>query len=49
MATWIAHLRIAEALLELIPGLAADQFAIGNIAPHKLADLSGLYPLANGK
>ena len=33
MATWIAHLRIAENLLERIPGLDAGQFAIGNIAP----------------
>ena len=33
MATWIAHLRIAENLLELIPNLDAGQFAIGNIAP----------------
>src|SRR6266540_5060921 len=33
MATWIAHLRIAENLLDLIPNLNAAQFAIGNIAP----------------
>jgi hypothetical protein len=33
MATWIAHLRIAETLLDQIPGLDAAQFAIGNIAP----------------
>ncbi|MCP4141053.1 MAG: zinc dependent phospholipase C family protein [Chloroflexi bacterium] len=33
MATWIVHLRIAENLLELIPGLDAGQFAIGNTAP----------------
>lgn len=33
MATWIAHLRIAENLLERIPGLDPSQFAIGNIAP----------------
>jgi hypothetical protein len=33
MATWMAHLRIAENLLEQIPGLDAAQFAIGNIAP----------------
>ncbi len=33
MATWIAHLRIAEALLARIPALDAGQFAIGNIAP----------------
>ena len=33
MATWIAHLRIAENLLEGISGLDPGQFAIGNIAP----------------
>jgi hypothetical protein len=33
MATWIAHLRIAENLLERISGLDPSQFAIGNIAP----------------
>jgi hypothetical protein len=33
LATWIAHLRLAENLLEGIPGLNAAQFAIGNIAP----------------
>jgi hypothetical protein len=33
MATWIAHLRIAEGLLERIQGLDAAQFAIGNVAP----------------
>lgn len=33
MATWIVHLRIAEGLLALIPGLDAAQFSIGNIAP----------------
>jgi hypothetical protein len=33
MATWIAHLRIAENLLGRIPGLDPGQFAIGNIAP----------------
>jgi len=33
MATWIAHLRIAENLLERIPGLDPGQFAIGNVAP----------------
>jgi hypothetical protein len=33
MATWIAHLRIAENLLKYIPSLDPGQFAIGNIAP----------------
>lgn len=33
MATWIVHLRIAENLLAILPGLGAGQFAIGNVAP----------------
>jgi hypothetical protein len=33
MATWIAHLRLAENLLETIDGLEAASFALGNIAP----------------
>lgn len=33
MATWIAHLRLAENLLQRIPSLDESQFAIGNIAP----------------
>lgn len=33
MATWIAHLRIAETLLERIPNLDPGHFAIGNVAP----------------
>jgi hypothetical protein len=33
MATWIAHLRLAEDLLKHIPTLDEAQFAIGNIAP----------------
>ena len=33
MATWIAHLRIAENLLERIPNLDPGQFAVGNVAP----------------
>ncbi|MCB2178910.1 hypothetical protein KQH61_05800 [bacterium] len=33
MASWIVHLRIAEKLLEKIPGLDAAQFAIGHVAP----------------
>ena len=33
MATWIAHLRIAENLLAEIPGLDAGSFATGSIAP----------------
>lgn len=33
MASWIVHLRIADKLLEKIPGLDAAQFAIGNVAP----------------
>ncbi len=33
MATWIVHLRIAETLLEQIPGLEAEKFALGSVAP----------------
>lgn len=33
MATWIAHLRIAENLLEHIPGLDPSALAVGSIAP----------------
>ena len=33
MATWIAHLRIAESLLEHLPDLDPEQFSIGSIAP----------------
>lgn len=33
MATWIAHLRIAENLLGLFPDLDPAGFAVGNIAP----------------
>lgn len=33
MATWIAHLRLAENLLERIANLDESQFAIGNVAP----------------
>ena len=33
MATWIVHLRIAEALLARRPELDAGQFAIGSVAP----------------
>lgn len=33
MATWIAHLRLAENLLARIDGLTPSQFAIGNVGP----------------
>lgn len=33
MAAWIAHLRVAEGLLGVAPGLDADAFLVGNIAP----------------
>jgi hypothetical protein len=33
LATWIAHLRLAENLLDRLPGLDSAQFAIGNVAP----------------
>ncbi len=33
MASWMVHLRIADRLLEEIPGLAETEFVVGNIAP----------------
>ena len=33
MASWMIHLRIADTLLKTIPGLAAEEFIMGNIAP----------------
>ena len=33
MATWIAHLRIAETLLEWMPELDPQGFAVGSVAP----------------
>ena len=33
MASWIVHLRIADRLLNEIPGLKATEFVVGNIAP----------------
>lgn len=33
MASWMVHLRIADKLLDRIPGLAPTEFTVGNIAP----------------
>lgn len=33
MASWMVHLRIADKLLDLIPGLSPIEFIVGNIAP----------------
>lgn len=33
MASWIIHLRIADKLLDQVPGLDATAFVVGNIAP----------------
>ena len=33
MASWIVHLRIAEALLARLPGLDAEKFALGSVGP----------------
>lgn len=33
MASWMIHLRVADALLDLIPGLSQTEFVVGNIAP----------------
>jgi energy-converting hydrogenase Eha subunit F len=43
MATWIAHLRLAENLLEKIEGLDAAWFAIGSIAPDSGIPDENLY------
>ena len=37
MATWIAHLRIAENLLGAISAPDATQFATGSIAPDSVS------------
>ena len=33
MASWMVHLRIADRLLDRIPGLSSVEFIVGNIAP----------------
>lgn len=33
MASWMVHLRIADRLLDSLPGLSAVDFVVGNIAP----------------
>lgn len=33
MASWMVHLRIADKLLDMIPGLSPTEFIVGNIAP----------------
>ena len=33
MASWMVHLRIADKLLDSIPGLSPTEFIVGNIAP----------------
>lgn len=33
MASWMVHLRIADKLLDSIPGLCPTEFIVGNIAP----------------
>ena len=33
MASWMIHLRIADALIDFIPNLSAKEFIMGNIAP----------------
>ncbi len=33
MASWMVHLRIADKLLDKLPGLAPVEFIVGNIAP----------------
>ena len=33
MATWMVHLRVAEQMLEVFPGLEQQEFIVGSIAP----------------
>lgn len=33
MASWMVHLRIADKLLDLLPGLSPVEFIVGNMAP----------------
>ena len=33
MASWMIHLRIADKLLDRIPGLSPIEFIMGNMAP----------------
>ncbi len=33
MASWMVHLRIADRLLDILPGLSPIEFIVGNIAP----------------
>lgn len=50
MASWMVHLRIADKLLDLIPGLSPVEFIVGNIAPDSgvpNADWSSFTPNTN--
>ena len=47
MASWMVHLRIADKLLDQIPGLSPTEFIVGNIAPDSgvpNADWSAFFP-----
>lgn len=47
MASWMVHLRIADKLLDKIPGLSPVEFIVGNIAPDSgvpNADWSEFFP-----
>lgn len=33
MATWMVHLRIADKLLDIFPGISPVEFIVGNVAP----------------
>lgn len=47
MASWMVHLRIADRLLDQIPGLVQTEFIVGNIAPDSgvpNADWSSFMP-----
>ncbi len=50
MATWIAHLRVAEAIMRAYPELDCDEYTVGNIGPDSgvpNADWSSFTPDAN--
>ena len=50
MASWMVHLRIADKLLDRIPGLSPVEFIVGNIAPDSgvpNADWSNFTPNTN--
>lgn len=49
MASWIVHLRVADRLLDRIPGVAPTAFIVGNIGPDcgAITDVPGEYDPPN--